>query len=72
MLCRLQHRFLITVMSLESKDNVQIINNQLMAIYANSSFIFDPVCSYLEQYLHMVRRLQITFFFTAMIACLLV
>ena len=59
-------------MSLESEDNVQIINNQIMASYANTSFIFDPVCSYLEQYLHMVRRFRITFFFTAMIACLLV
>ena len=40
MVCRLQHRFLITTLPLVSKDKVQYTYNQCMACYANSSFIF--------------------------------
>ena len=36
----LQHRFLITVMPFEFKDKVKYTNNQFMACYANSFFIF--------------------------------
>ena len=64
--CILQHRFLITALPLVSKDKVKYTNNQFMACYANSSFIFDQGCSYLAQLLLMVCKLLSTTHITVM------
>ena len=67
MVCRLQYSFLITAMSLDSKDKIKYTYNQLIACYANSSFIFDPGCSHLAQLLFMVCRLQRTLHITVIV-----
>ena len=49
-----------------SKDKIKYTNNQFMACYANSSFIFDQWCSNLAQLLLMVSKLQSILHITTM------
>ena len=51
---------------LVSKNKVKDTNNQFMACYAISSFIFDQGCSYLAQLFLMVCKLLSTLHITVM------